>query len=146
MFPFTLCQNSDRRKGQGRGLGREKNFLCKVSVLERKQDFIKILAEHQLVPISKALGESFPFTLCCFSFPELHMLFPKTRRFWPRRFIQLGRCFIFQKCRVHPSCSQKLQCLFQSLVGLGDQVPSIQAGWIMRGEESQGLKMSSHSN
>lgn len=146
MFPFTPCQNPDRRKGQGRNGGGKKKNLCKVSVLERKQNFIKILAEHQLVPISKALGESFPFTLCCFSFPELHMLLPKAPRFWPQKFIQLGRLFISQKCRLHPSCTQKLQCLFTSLVGLGDQVPSLQAGWTMRDEGSQGLKMSSHNH
>lgn len=121
----TLTEGKGR---EGVGEGIKKKFLCKVSVLERKQDFIKILAEHQLVPISKALGESFPFTLRCFSFSELHMLSPKVRRFWPPRFIQLGRRFVFQKCSVRSSCTQKLQCPLKSLVGLGDQVASLQAG------------------
>lgn len=45
-----------RAMTEGKDRGRGGGNLSKCSVLERKQDFIKILAEHRLVLISRALS------------------------------------------------------------------------------------------
>jgi len=57
-------------EGKGReGVGEGKKNLSKDSFLERKQDFIKILKEPQLVPISIALsGLEFSIYLVLFFF------------------------------------------------------------------------------